>query len=119
MNSKVLSDIEIVSDSVNFSGNVIDVARKDDSLLLVSRPNPQLIMIHFYPSVPFALKAAEFIPDSIDLDFESVQVGNVTCSPFAKRHPVCHPSDKISLLISYRGTKPIQTKVRLTGIGVF
>ena len=78
----------------------------------------ECITVSVMPPVPFVIEHAEFIPDSDDLDFDYVQVGNVILSAFAKRHRACDVGVRVTLQVSYRGEKELSTKVRLHGIGL-
>jgi hypothetical protein len=108
--------VELESDVVRFSAAVEWPPGVYGPRLIVQDCRPAIVFVH--PPVMFRLQNVEFVPDSPDLDIIWVQVGNVLCAAFAKRHPPCDPGTRITVKFEYRGHRAFETKLRLSGIGV-
>ena len=113
-----MRQVQLDSELITFPKGVLDPAEVSSRLILMPKCPPQSITVSVMPPVPFVIEHAEFIPDSDDLDFNYVQVGNVILSAFAKRHRACDVGVRVTLQVSYRGEKELSTKVRLHGIGL-
>ena len=116
-NSRVLEQVQM-EEEITFSAGTPNPDDVSNRLILAPKCYEQQRIVYFYPAVPFRLELVEFDPDSDDLDIDFVQVSNILCAAFAKRHPVCDVGSRIILMVSYRGDKEIKTTVRLRGTGL-
>ena len=107
----IAGPIEFDSEPIHF------LDRRDDLVLVTPREQSQVIVMR-PPCGPFRLTGAAFVPDDEDLDFVFIQIANVLCSAFAKRHPVCDVANNITIQVSYRGREEKTTRVRLRGIAL-
>jgi hypothetical protein len=115
---KTTRRMTVDSELIRFGPSLVDQNESLSPFILLPKAPERSTLVIIQPSVPFQLTALEFVPDSDDLDVAMVQVGNVLCAPFAKRHRPCDIGTNIAIMVTYRGERPIQTRVRLSGIGL-